>query len=238
MPLFPRAILASALFAFVVLAASSAGATVVVVPPLEEMAVASDVIAEVVVGDARVVKDGGKILTFTTLEVKDGWKGLKSNETVELFQLGGDYEGRSSWIVGAQRFKKGERFVFFGMKHKRPGDVADAPFKVIPYGIGFGVFKVEEQLTGEKVSEVVGDVVMLEKNAAGNAQTSNAPATRRYDTLAAFKAMVLKAVAGESLPKMNMNRTKLIPKHPAKAGAPVVAPPNAPVVEPAPAKVK
>jgi hypothetical protein len=226
MSLFPRAILVALVVAASSIIAGSARATVVVVPPIEEMAVASDVIAEVVVGEARVEKEGGKIVTFTTLEVKDAWKGLKGKDTVELFQLGGDYEGRSSWIVGAQRFKKGERFVFFGMKHKRPGDAADAPFKVIPYGIGFGVFKVEPQLTGEKVTEVVGDVVMLERDASGTAQTSNAPATRRYDTLAAFKAMVLKAVAGESLPKMNMNRTKILPKHPA------------PVVEPAPAKVK
>lgn len=237
MSLFPRAFLTvlPASLAIAVAFAPSARATVVVVPPLEEMAVASDVILEVEVGDARVVKEGGKILTFTTFAVKDAWKGkgLQSGDTVELFQLGGDLDGRSSWIVGAQRFKKGERFVFFGMDHQRPGDANDpkASRKVIPYGIGFGVFKIEEQLSGEKVTEVVGDVVMLEKNAQGTAQTSNAPATRRYDTLAGFKALVQKALAGQELPRMNMNRSKVIPKQPAPSSSPTST-------TPAPAKVQ
>jgi hypothetical protein len=228
MPLFPRAIFAvlSLLSVAVVAFAPSARATVVVVPPLDEMAVVSEVIADVVIGEKRVVKEGGRVVTFTTLEVKDGWKGVKTGDVVELFQLGGDLDGKSSWIVGAQRFKEGERFVLFGM-HFRRGET-DRP-TVIPYGIGFGVFKVDEQLTGEKVTEVVGDVVMLEKDPGGNVQTSNAPATRRYDTLAAFKNTVMKAVAGESLPKMNMNRSKLIPKQPAKP---------APSAAPAPAKVQ
>jgi hypothetical protein len=184
-----------------------ARATVVVVPPLEEMAVASDIIAEVVVGDARVMKEGGRVVTYTALEVKDGWKGVKTGDQVELFQLGGDLDGRSSWIVGAQRFKKGERFVFFGMRSKTRA-------AVIPFGIGFGVFKIDEQLTGEKVIEVVGDVVTLDKSAApgAGAVASNAPATRRYDTLPAFKALVEKALAGEELPQMNLNKTKILPK--------------------------
>lgn len=210
---------------FTLAVAASARATVVVVPPLEEMAVASDVIAEVVVGDARVVKAGGRVVTFTTLEVKDGWKGVKTGDTVELFQLGGDLDGKSSWIVGAQRFKKGDRHVFFGM-HFRRGEGGPTPM-VIPYGIGFGVFKIDEQLTGDKVTEVVGDVVTLEKNAAGDAQTSNAPATRRYDTLASFKGFVLRALEGKELPKMNMNKLKLLPRQPAAPQAPQ-APAQAP----------
>lgn len=205
-------------------AATPAAATVVVVPPLEEMVVACDVVGEVVVGDARVVREGGRVVTITSLEVKDGWKGPKTGDKLELWQLGGDLDGRSSWIVGQRRFHKGERLVFFGVTHKT------RPSFVIPYGIGFGVFKIDEQLTGEKVIEDIGDVVTLEKvpGADGKVQTSNAPATRRYDTLAAFKELVLRASAGEELPKMNMNKAKLLPKQPMKPvnanGAPTPTP--------------
>ncbi len=214
------------------LLSASAQATVVVVPPLEEMVVACDVIAEVTVADAHAVKDGGRILTLTTLDVKDGWKGTKAGEKLELYQIGGDLDGRSSWIVGQKRFQKGERLVFFGVKHKTRTPSEGFASEVIPYGIGFGIFKVDEQLTGEKVIELVGDVVAIDPRAAKGTKAESTPATRRYDTLAAFKALVDKTLAGDELPVMNKNRTKLLPKHPAPAAAP------APVATPAPTPAK
>ena len=188
-------------------------ATVVVVPTLDEMAVASEVIAEVIVGDARVVAETpGRIVTYTTFEVVDGWKGVKSGERLEVFQLGGDLDGKSSWIVGAHRFSKGQRLVFFGVRSKtRPA--------VVPFGIGFGLFQVTEDLTGHKVIEVVGDVVALAKDRQGKPR-SEAPVQRRYDTLAAFKQMVLRSERLDELPTMPV-REKLLRK-------PVASPPSSP----------
>lgn len=180
------------------------GATVVVVPTLEEMAVASEVIAEVLVGDARVVEEApGRIVTYTAFEVVDGWKGAKAGDRLEVFQVGGDLAGKSSWIVGAHRFVKGQRLVFFGVNSKtRPA--------VVPFGIGFGLFQVSEDLTGSKVVEVVGDVVALARDKNGKA-TSEVPVQRRYDTITAFKQMVLRTERLETLPTMP-TREKLMIK--------------------------
>jgi hypothetical protein len=176
-------------------------ATVVVVPTLEEMAVASDVIAEVIVGDARVVRESpGRVVTYTTLEVVDAWKGAKAKDLLEVFQLGGNLFGKSSWIVGAHRFQKGERLVFFGVRSQTRA-------AVVPFGIGFGLFQVKEDLTGAKVVEIVGDVAAVAPPAAphpahGTPLPVTAPVQRRYDTLAAFKQMVLRAERLEQLPTM------------------------------------
>lgn len=202
--LLPLAILA--------LHALPSGATVVVVPTLDEMAVASEVIAEVRVGEARVVEEAkGRLVTYTALEVIDGWKGLKSGDVVEVVQIGGTLHGKSSWIVGAHRFTKGERMVFFGVRSV----VRNA---VVPYGIGFGLFRVEQDLTGSKLVEIVGDVVALEKGPDGKPVTS-APSTRRYDSLASFKETVTRLDRLEELPKMP-TRQKLLPKRSAAPGRP------------------
>ena len=200
MRLFPLAVL--------VLYTLPSDATVVVVPTLEEMAVASEVIAEVIVGDARVLQEApGRVVTYTTFNVVDGWKGTKSGDRLEVFQLGGNLDGKSSWIVGAHRFVKGERLVFFGMRSKTRQ-------AVIPYGIGFGLFAVSEDLTGKKVVEVVGDVVALARDKDGK-PVSATPVQRRYDTLAAFKEMILRAERLETLPTMPRREKLLIkPRQP------------------------
>ena len=189
--LFPVALLTWAL---------PSAATVVVVPTLEEMAVASEVIAEVTVGEARVFEEApGRIVTYTALEVTDAWKGCQTGAQLQVWQLGGELSGKSSWIVGAHRFSKGQRLVFFGVHSKTRQ-------AVVPFGIGFGLFAVREDLTGLKVIEIVGDVVAFAPD-----QGNQAPPTRRYDSLASFQELVLRSERLQTLPTMPV-RGKLLRK--------------------------
>ena len=185
--------------------ALSCAGTVVSVPSLEEMAVASEVIADVTVVDQHVVKEEGRVLTYTTLEVGAAVKGTKKGDRLRLFQLGGDLDGRSAWIVGAHKFSAGERVIFFGMRHPtKGGDV------VIPYGIGFGLFRVipSDGRAGEEVVEAVGDVVDVK---------GGVPQVRRYDSVAAFEALVRRALQAPVTPSMPTAK-KLAPALPNDAG--------------------
>ena len=188
--------------------APAARATVVVVPTLEEMAVASDVIADARVLDQLVKKDElGRILTLTRVTVVDGLKGAKTGDTLEIFQLGGNLDGKNAWIVGAQHFQKGERFVIFAARHPSGG-----PASIVPYGIGFGVFDVVTDngpVKNPRVQEVVGDVVSLSKSDDG-AVHEKSPDVRTFDSLPAFKETIQRALTLQELPKLPMKQ-KLAP---------------------------
>jgi hypothetical protein len=175
------------------LLADASRATVVSVPSLEEMSISSEVIAEVVVGDAVVERDHGRIVTKTAVAVVDGWKGAKTGETFALWQLGGNLGDRAGWITGAKHFAKGEHLVLFADHHVN-GPVDE----LVPFGIGFGSFTVAPPADGASASgpvvEDVGDVVELTKTG------SQVPAVRRYASLESFKALVLRALALEELP--------------------------------------
>jgi hypothetical protein len=195
---FPS-VAAAALIAFTL--AADARATVVVIPSLEEMTLASEVVAEVVVGDQRVVQEGGRIVTYTTVVVRDGIKGAKQGDVLEVSQLGGTLQGRNTWIAGAHRFVKGEELVFFGMHFK-------SERVVIPYGIGFGMFRIVDDVAGAKVEEVTGDVAVLHAGKMGS------PEVRRYDSLPAFKSTLRRILAGDlDLPAME-RKQKLGPVSP------------------------
>ncbi len=171
--------------------AGGAHATVVVVPSLEEMAVASDVIAEVEVGTGVAHKEAGRIVTLTPVTIKNAIKGQwKTGERLVIYQLGGTYDGKTAWIAGAHHFDKGEHLVIFAVNslhQKRYGENV-----VVPYGIGFGLFKVVDSLTGPQVEEDVGDVVTTEMKP---------PEVRRYDSLASFENTVRAAIVMKDLPQ-------------------------------------
>lgn len=211
----PAALLAAAL-----LPAAPAGATVVVVPSLEEMAVAAEVIAHVRAGAPHVEQDDkGRFVTLTPLSVIEGVKGAKAGDQLEVFQLGGGLEGKGGWIVGAHRFVEGEELVFVGVRHKR------GPGSVIPYGIGFGLFQVKRDDFGVSVVEVVGDVVALERSPDGKTRQV-APQTRRYDSLPGFLTLLRRAATAEEAPRLLQIERK--PPAAARPAAPAVAPSTAP----------
>ncbi|OGQ11033.1 MAG: hypothetical protein A2138_04425 [Deltaproteobacteria bacterium RBG_16_71_12] len=186
----------AALLAAALLPALPAGATVVVVPSLEEMAVAAEVIAHVKAGAPRVERDDkGRVVTLTPLSVVEGVKGAKAGDILEVFQLGGSLDGKGSWIVGAHRFVAGEELVFVGVRHTR------GPGSVIPFGVGFGLFQVTRDDFGVSVVEVVGDVVALERSPDGKTREV-APQVRRFDSLPGFLALLRRAAAAEEAPRL------------------------------------
>lgn len=179
----------------VCLSTTPAAATTEMRQTLEEMVVTADVVAEVTVREARVARDGKKIFTYTRVDVIEGWKGAKSGDVLEISQLGGDLDGKSQWIVGAHHYKKGEHLVFFGNVSQRD------PTKVIPLGVGTGLFEVKEDLTGLKVVELIGDVALVEQGPDGKPR--NAAATpRHYDSLDGFKQTVLRLLVNPELPRL------------------------------------
>lgn len=182
--------------------AGSARATVVVMPSLEEMAVAAEVIAHVKAGAPRAELDAkGRIITLTPLTVIEGVKGAKAGDELEVFQVGGSYQGNTAWIAGAHRFVLGEELVFVGVRHKR------GPGSVIPYGIGFGLFSVTRDDFGVRVVEAVGDVVAMEKGADGKLRQVT-PTARSYDSLPAFLELLRRAATAEEAPQlMRIDRT-------------------------------
>ncbi len=200
---------AAALMTAALALAGSARATVVVMPTLEEMAVAAEIIAHVKVGAPRTERDGkGRIITITPLEVIEGVKGAKAGDALEVFQVGGSLEGRSSWIAGAHHFVEGEELVFVGVRHTR------GPGSVIPYGIGFGLFTVTRDDFGVRVVEAVGDVVAMERGKDGKMRQVT-PTARSYDSLSAFLTLLRRAAAAEEAPTlMQVDRTppKALPR--------------------------
>ena len=168
--------------------AAPARATIVVVPTFDEMAIASEVIAYARVVDQRTMREQNRTMTYTTLEVKDGWKGVKTGARLDVVQVGGEWDGKSAWIVGAHRFHKDDELVFFGMRNRFRGNNI-----VMPYGVGFGLFDVVDDLTGPKVIESIGDVATPE---------GRKPEVRRYDSLAAFKETVHEALLLHELPHL------------------------------------
>lgn len=174
-------------FALVAAAAAlavPAFATVVLVPTLEEMVWRSDVIIHAVVVDQQVVElVKGRVVTRTILEVDDGIAGANPKDLVVVEQMGGTFNGRVSWIAGAHRFKVNDEVVFFGVRISN--FVGDAV--VVPYGIGFGIFDVKDDVDGKHAVERGGDVAQLVRDKNGKSSMQPVVA-RHYESLDAFKA--------------------------------------------------
>jgi hypothetical protein len=180
--------------------APPASATVVVFPALDEMARGADVIARVRVGERRVVREEGRIMTYTAVVVTDALKGTKDGDRLEISQLGGELDGKSSWIVGAHRFTKDEDLILFAQRLPEVG-----PGVVVPWGIGVGLFRVEPELTGEKVVELFGDVALVEVGPDGRHHAVT-PRARRFDSMPAFKEALARILRGAELPTMPMKK--------------------------------
>lgn len=210
-----------------VLGARAAHATVVAASTIEQMSAGSDIVARIRVQDQRVVKDGGRIVTYTAVEVLDGIKGVATGASLEIFQVGGSLNGRSAWIVGAHRFTKGEDLVFFGVRHPRGINL------YVPWGIGVGLFEVKEDVSGTAVVELIGDVALVERGADG-ATRPVTPSPRRFDSYVSFRAALVEMLAGrvvgEPLSPVKLAPVRRVPAP--RAGAPA-APTEGVSVEPA-----
>jgi hypothetical protein len=174
-----------------------AAATVVVIPSMGELTRRSDVVVQAVVRGSETIKDdNGRTITVTSLEVLDGIRGRKAGDIVEVHQLGGILDGRQSWIAGAHKFVINEEIVFFGVK--LPKD----PGVVVPYGIGFGIFRILDDVDGRHVHEIGGgDVSQLVRLPDG--KTRMAPVSpRRFESLDAFKAMLRQSLEGRDVPAL------------------------------------
>lgn len=163
----------------VALGATAALATVVVQPSLEQMTARSGVIVHGVVTDQVVVQgEEGRILTLSSIRVTEGLKGAKANDTVTLYQVGGELDGHVARIAGVSAFAKGEEVILFGdtflatdtvrfLQLERKNQIPAAMLHpsgpwLVPYGIGLGKFRVDRsnETLGAQASEELGDVAV------------------------------------------------------------------------------
>jgi MYXO-CTERM domain-containing protein len=116
-----------------VLAPGAASATMVRHLAVDQMAEASDAVARGTVVSQRVVREGGRIYTESTLRVSECWLGTCGDEIL-VRQLGGEIDGIGMVVAGVTHLSVGDEMVLF----LRPrGAVAKAPV-----GMGQGVFRV------------------------------------------------------------------------------------------------
>jgi hypothetical protein len=199
----------AALFLAAALAPTGAAATVVVMPPLDEMTQRSDVVVHGVVKDTHVERRDGRVVTLTTLEVVEPVKGAKQGELLTVFQVGGTYNGETSWIVGAHRFALHDEVVLFAV-HKVPGQTMG---EIVPWGIGIGVFEVVRDATGVRAVERIGDVVQAVRGPDGR-MTTTVPVPRAPMALGALLTDLRRSAATtlRPLPAGRAPRKPLLPK--------------------------
>lgn len=187
--------------------AAPTAATVVVLPTLEEMTHRSDVVIHGIVRTQDVIEERpGRIVTITTIEVLDAIAGAKVGDLVTIHQLGGSLGGTEAWIAGAHRFALNEEVVFFGnVIPKRPG-------VIVPYGIGFGIFDVVDDVDGRHVVEAKSDVAQLVVKPDGSQEMQ--PVTpRHYDSLEAF-TLQLRAIRDGRNPAPLQKKRIISPNRP------------------------
>lgn len=126
--------------------ASSASATVMVEVPLEEMIWNADAIVHGTVtrsGVRMVVGDDGQMLpnTITTIRVHE-WIAGPGGQTVELRELGGEWQGGGLRYEGTPRYREGEQVVVF--LERRP----EAPHDFRTFAMVQGKFVVRPGVPG------------------------------------------------------------------------------------------
>ena len=173
----PRLAPAQALLAGLLCVASvrPAAATVVEVPPLDQLTARSGVVVHGVVRAHDTVELNGHTFTRSVLEVAEGIKGAGAGERLQIFQLGVRSGPHTAWVAGAKLFEVTDEVVFFGSRWPKGG-----PSAVIPYGVGFGVFDVPRDGAGAHVLEDVGEVAELRGGKPAR------PVARAAPALAAF----------------------------------------------------
>jgi hypothetical protein len=197
--------------AALLLCAVQAQATVVVLHSIEEMSRRSEVVVQARVTATRVTKEKGRIITLTELEVVDAFKGAKTGDKLTVFQVGGTLDGFTSQVVGAHEYAVGEELVWFGV---RLGD------RVVSYGVGVGKFRIVLDGSLSRVVEDIGDVAVLNRDAATGATSMTSPSPRTADSLAAFKQQVRDALALGDLPRSRSLDPKKIDPNKKVAPAP------------------
>jgi hypothetical protein len=176
----------------VLLLAPLARATVVVVPTLEEMTHRSDVVIHAVVAEVTVIEEvPGRLVTKNTLLVKEAVRGAKAGDRLVVRQIGGALHGEVSWIAGQHHFTVGEEVIFFGM---RPSVLKG---EAVSYGIGFGLFRVEEDVDGTHIKEVSGDVAQAVAGPGGKLLLTEVK-PRHFESLSAFLGHLRAVVEGEN----------------------------------------
>ena len=154
------------LFLAVFLWASMAQATTVINVPLEQMAKESTVIVHGRVEAQQVVQEAGsdRILTLTAVEVLTEVKGLKKNDIVTIYQVGGTLDGQTLHVSGALKFRKGEEFILFGVRFRD---------MIVSYGMGLGKYMVMKHSGDTFVLPEFGDVHRVEPDGKGGYQSAN-----------------------------------------------------------------
>ena len=170
--------------------ASLAQATTVINVPLEQMAQESTVIFHGRVEAQQVVPEAGtdRVLTLTAVEVLSDVKGLKKNEMVTIYQVGGTLDGHTLHVSGALKFREGEEFILFGVRFRD---------MIVSYGMGLGKFMVTKHSGDTFVLPEFGDVHRVEPDGKGGFKSAN----HRFpdpETLKSFleRVRVLSAQAG------------------------------------------
>lgn len=167
-------------------------ATVVVVHDLEEMSRRAEVIVHARVADQRVLKEEGRIITLTDIEVIDGLKGAKAGDVLTIYQVGGTLDGVTAWIAGAQRYEVGEEMILFAMRHGE---------RIVSYGVGVGKFNVIYDGALRKVVEDIHGVVEMRREPSGEVRMVP-PQPRVFPSLDRFKEEVRRHTRKESLPRV------------------------------------
>ncbi len=146
--------------------ASMAQATTVINVPLEQMTKESTVIFHGRVEAQQVVQEVGtdRILTLTAVEVLTEVKGIKKNENITIYQVGGTLDGRTLHVSGALQFRKGEEFILFGVRFRD---------MIVSYGMGLGKYSVMRDGGETFVLPEFGNVHRVEPDGKGGFKSAN-----------------------------------------------------------------
>ena len=146
--------------------ATVAQGTTVINVPLEQMTKESTVIFHGRVEAQQVVQEVGtdRILTLTAVEVLSEVKGLKKNEVVTIYQVGGTLDGQTLHVSGAVKFRKGEEFILFGVRFRD---------MIVTYGMGLGKYMVMKETDGTVVLPEFGNVHRVEPDGKGGFKSAN-----------------------------------------------------------------
>jgi len=153
-----------------------AHATVMVEVPFDRLVAESDVIVH-----ARVVRTGSRLVadadglftphTLTELEVFEPLKGPQMTRVL-VDELGGEVQGRGTWIDGTPRYRRGEECVVFLRA------LPDGSYRT--YAMAQGHFEVRPGVPG------VAATVVRDTSAIGMASWASGPMTIQPGTVASM----------------------------------------------------
>ncbi|MEI6805991.1 MAG: hypothetical protein WCK49_05730 [Myxococcaceae bacterium] len=164
--------------------ALSSQATMGIVHDIPTMTRNSGVVIQAKVISQKVEQEpGGRIVTLTTLQVKDGMKGAKTGQEITLYQVGGEYRGRVMRLQGASVYKLGEEVMLFGVPYRD---------QIVSYGLGLGKFNIIKDQNEIRVTEDIHDIEVATRKSGRQFFMQAQP--REYKSLKAFKEEIRKAL--------------------------------------------